>query len=477
MPKTREVYQRAHRADVRAARQQDLEGQAGAPNAMRIETALAKVQQDEVARRDPHKVYHRVDRDGLEEGRARFPWGDYLAALGIPDVTAISVNDPAYYTAIAAMLEDREAGRAARLPDAGRAARAAPRARQGVGRRGLHDAARSFAASRSCRRAGAAACNASTATSASCSASRTSRRGSRGDSKARAVDLTKAVLGAMRGELDHLPWMDDADPRRREGQARQDGVPGRLSRHVAQVRLRDHAQRLRRERPAPRRAWSSQRQLAQDRQAGRPARLADDAADGERVLRPDAQRDRAARRPAPAAVLRRDVPPRGQLRLDRRRHDRPRDDPRLRRRGQPVRRRRQPPRLVERRRPRSSSRTRPSAWSISTRSTRPSRASSSTASSPRARTSPTTAASSSRTRPTRRGARRQERRRAAVEGYTDDQLYFLAYAQSWCEKVTPELLETMAHSNPHRPPMWRVNGVIVNQPGFGAAFRARRARR
>jgi predicted metalloendopeptidase len=28
----------------------------------------------------------------------------------------------------------------------------------------------------------------------------------------------------------------------------------------------------------------------------------------------------------------------------------------------------------------------------------------------------------------------------------------------------------MAHSNPHSPPMWRVNGVIVNQPGFGAAF-------
>jgi predicted metalloendopeptidase len=57
-----------------------------------------------------------------------------------------------------------------------------------------------------------------------------------------------------------------------------------------------------------------------------------------------------------------------------------------------------------------------------------------------------------------------------VEGFTDDQLYFLAYGQSWCEKVTPELLETMAHSNPHSPPMWRVNGVIANQPGFGAAF-------
>jgi predicted metalloendopeptidase len=60
---------------------------------------------------------------------------------------------------------------------------------------------------------------------------------------------------------------------------------------------------------------------------------------------------------------------------------------------------------------------------------------------------------------------------AIIDGYTDDQLYFMAYAQSWCDKMTPEALETRAHSNPHSPPMWRVNGVIVNQPGFGPAFK------
>jgi hypothetical protein len=38
-------------------------------------------------------------------------------------------------------------------------------------------------------------------------------------------------------------------------------------------------------------------------------------------------------------------------------------------------------------------------------------------------------------------------------------------------EADPEALETMAHSNPHSPPMWRVNGVIVNQPGFGAAYK------
>ena len=57
-----------------------------------------------------------------------------------------------------------------------------------------------------------------------------------------------------------------------------------------------------------------------------------------------------------------------------------------------------------------------------------------------------------------------------VEGVTDEQLYFLAYGQSWCAKLTPELLETMVHTNPHSPPRFRVNGVVVNQPGFAAAF-------
>jgi predicted metalloendopeptidase len=82
---------------------------------MAIETALAKVQQADVVRRDPRQVYHRVDRAGLERKVApAFPWGDYLAKLGIPQVTAITVNDPAYYTAVARLLET---GRPAALRD------------------------------------------------------------------------------------------------------------------------------------------------------------------------------------------------------------------------------------------------------------------------------------------------------------------------------------------------------------------------
>ena len=57
-----------------------------------------------------------------------------------------------------------------------------------------------------------------------------------------------------------------------------------------------------------------------------------------------------------------------------------------------------------------------------------------------------------------------------VDGFSDDQLYYLGYAQSWCMKTTTESLTTRAHSDPHSPAEFRVNGVIVNQPGFAAAF-------
>src|SRR5262249_18982241 len=60
---------------------------------------------------------------------------------------------------------------------------------------------------------------------------------------------------------------------------------------------------------------------------------------------------------------------------------------------------------------------------------------------------------------------------ARVERFTDEQLYFLAYGQSWCSKETPEFLETRARVDPHAPARWRVNGVVVDQPGFAEAYR------
>src|SRR5262249_16984047 len=62
---------------------------------------------------------------------------------------------------------------------------------------------------------------------------------------------------------------------------------------------------------------------------------------------------------------------------------------------------------------------------------------------------------------------------AKVEGMTDDQMYFVAYGQSWCAKIRPETLEPQARSSPHWRPGGRVNGVVVDEPGFAAAFSCR----
>jgi putative endopeptidase len=67
---------------------------------MRIETELAKIAQDKVERRDPHKTYHRVDRAGLPGIAKTFPWDVYWETLGFPDIHEISVNDPGYFKGI-----------------------------------------------------------------------------------------------------------------------------------------------------------------------------------------------------------------------------------------------------------------------------------------------------------------------------------------------------------------------------------------
>ena len=60
-----------------------------------------------------------------------------------------------------------------------------------------------------------------------------------------------------------------------------------------------------------------------------------------------------------------------------------------------------------------------------------------------------------------------------VSGYDDRQLFFLAYAQSWCSKETPASAELQAHSDPHSPPRWRVNGPMGDTPTFAKAFQCK----
>jgi putative endopeptidase len=58
----------------------------------------------------------------------------------------------------------------------------------------------------------------------------------------------------------------------------------------------------------------------------------------------------------------------------------------------------------------------------------------------------------------------------SVGGYTPEQRFFIGYAQIWCGSATPEDSRRRALTDPHAPGELRVNGVVVNQPEFAAAF-------
>jgi putative endopeptidase len=61
-------------------------------------------------------------------------------------------------------------------------------------------------------------------------------------------------------------------------------------------------------------------------------------------------------------------------------------------------------------------------------------------------------------------------RRDTVEGFTPEQRFFIAYAQSWRTHVRDEQLKTRVTVDPHAPERWRTNGPLSNIPAFAQAF-------
>jgi endothelin-converting enzyme/putative endopeptidase len=57
-----------------------------------------------------------------------------------------------------------------------------------------------------------------------------------------------------------------------------------------------------------------------------------------------------------------------------------------------------------------------------------------------------------------------------TDGFTPEQRFFLAFAQIWCQNITPENARILAITDPHSPGRFRTNGVLVNMPEFQTAF-------
>ena len=66
--------------------------------------------------------------------------------------------------------------------------------------------------------------------------------------------------------------------------------------------------------------------------------------------------------------------------------------------------------------------------------------------------------------------RSPEQRRLRLDGYTEDQRFFLGYAQSWCETRTDAYQRVRGQTDPHPPGEFRVNGSVQNFEPFGMVF-------
>jgi endothelin-converting enzyme/putative endopeptidase len=58
----------------------------------------------------------------------------------------------------------------------------------------------------------------------------------------------------------------------------------------------------------------------------------------------------------------------------------------------------------------------------------------------------------------------------AVEGLTNDQLLFVAWAQVWCTVTTPEQLRLQVTTDPHTPGQFRATGPVSHNAAFAEAF-------
>jgi putative endopeptidase len=67
-----------------------------ADQVLEFETKLAQASLDRVSRRDPNKIYHRMDPKALAKAAPGFDWNQYFTAVGTPGVQALNVTHPPF---------------------------------------------------------------------------------------------------------------------------------------------------------------------------------------------------------------------------------------------------------------------------------------------------------------------------------------------------------------------------------------------
>ena len=58
----------------------------------------------------------------------------------------------------------------------------------------------------------------------------------------------------------------------------------------------------------------------------------------------------------------------------------------------------------------------------------------------------------------------------AIEGLTNDQLFFVSWGQVWCSVASEEYERRQVTTDPHAPARFRVNGPLALNEDFAEAF-------
>ncbi|MFT3696161.1 MAG: M13 family metallopeptidase [Kofleriaceae bacterium] len=62
-----------------------------------------------------------------------------------------------------------------------------------------------------------------------------------------------------------------------------------------------------------------------------------------------------------------------------------------------------------------------------------------------------------------------------ADGFSEDQQFFLGYGQAWCSKARSDFEKLAATTDVHSPAHWRVDGALSATPDFAKAFRCKAA--
>jgi putative endopeptidase len=76
-----------------------------ASKVMEIETALANASLSRVDKRDPYKLFHKVDGKGLKAMTPTFDWSVYLQTAGKANLNTFNVTEPEFFKAFEALLK------------------------------------------------------------------------------------------------------------------------------------------------------------------------------------------------------------------------------------------------------------------------------------------------------------------------------------------------------------------------------------